>query len=118
MDNFIQERGSMMGVSIPYLNQWMEQLHKTNDKPSQPIGCILKLYDHDLSAGIKLCDSYCFVGILEFKNLPKSEQEKSEENEQQMSGVPNEDQMPVLHVILKKKMQILDNAPLQTYLGL
>ena len=60
-----------MGVSVPNLNPWCQQLLKegaaTQGINQSPVSSLLKLYDGHISK-YKLNEQVSFIGILEFKN--------------------------------------------------
>jgi hypothetical protein len=73
---FMSERGNVLGVSIPNLNNWVDQTLKegapSNVPQSQPKSAIVKLYDKNINA-FKLNEQITFIGVLEFKPAETSQ---------------------------------------------
>jgi len=67
---FMSERGNVLGVSIPNLNNWVDQILKegapSNKSQSAAKSAIIKLYDKNINA-FKLNEQITFIGVLEFK---------------------------------------------------
>lgn len=69
----MRERGAVLGVSAPNINEWVLDIMKDgapkdnqiNQKPSQ-ISSIIKLYDKNINA-FKLNEQITFIGVLEFR---------------------------------------------------
>lgn len=134
---FMQERGNVLGVSIPNVNEWVLDILRGGVPENQHIGqpqstqhsCIVKLYDKNINA-FKLNEQITFIGVLEFKMPTQQENEgnkinsveqaiinsAADDNQQQepeamldnfFSGIPNEDRVPQLHAITSRKMAVL-----------
>ena len=66
----MSERGNVLGVSIPNLNNWVDQILKegapSNKSQRAAKSAIIKLYDKNINA-FKLNEQITFIGVLEFK---------------------------------------------------
>jgi hypothetical protein len=66
----MSERGNVLGISIPNLNNWVDQILKegapSNKFQSPAKSAIIKLYDKNINA-FKLNEQITFIGVLEFK---------------------------------------------------
>ena len=111
---FMSERGNVLGVSMPNVNDWVDQIlrdgHPSTEKSRQSQkSAIIKLYDKNVNA-FRLNEQITFIGVLEFK-LPDSNQISSSSGQapatdedgqsfDQMAenffsgGIPNEDKVP------------------------
>ena len=69
--NFMFERGNVLGVSVPNLNDWVDQTLQNGtpslngQKQAPAKSCVIKLYDKNINA-FKLNEQISFIGILEF----------------------------------------------------
>lgn len=66
----MSERGNILGISMPNVNDWVDQILKdgfpSEEKQSPPKSAIIKLYDKNINA-FKLNEQITFIGVLEFK---------------------------------------------------
>ena len=70
----MQERGNVLGVSVPNINEWVVDIVKDGaPKPCQAEpthqsqnSAIIKLYDKNVNQ-FKLNEQITFIGVLEFK---------------------------------------------------
>ena len=80
---FVSERGNVLGVSTPNLNDWVCQILRngsvTEEKSSSDsqLSCIVKLYDKNINA-FKLNEQITFIGVLEF-TMPDPENAEMQE---------------------------------------
>ena len=82
---YMQERGNMLGVSIPNVNQWVLDILKqgkvkdnqNNEEVKQHQNeCLLKVYDKSINS-FKLNEQVTLIGVLEFK-VPEEGKEGEE----------------------------------------
>ncbi|CDW86598.1 mini-chromosome maintenance complex-binding protein [Stylonychia lemnae] len=110
---FAQERGNLLGISVPNMNQWLAQEPEKRAKT-----CLIKVYDENVRS-FKLNDNLTVIGILEF-NKRQSEDEEMKNvsggdddyDPMARTGIPNEQNIPHLHVITFRKDLILNNNQL------
>ena len=69
-NQFINERGNVLGISTPNVNPWVQQIlqHgqlKSDSPVEKPLSAIVKLYDKHVDS-YKLNEQISFIGVLEF----------------------------------------------------
>lgn len=69
---FVQDRGNILGVSVPNINSWVNEVLETGStKPNSPsnspsqMSALIKLYDSHINS-FKLNEQITFIGVLEF----------------------------------------------------
>lgn len=128
--SFMSERGNILGISMPNVNDWVDQILKdgfpSEEKQSPPKSAIIKLYDKNINA-FKLNEQITFIGVLEFKpdstQIDSSSSPADEDGltadqmaEQFFAGVlPDMDTVPHLHAISCRKMAVLQCPELLRY---
>eukprot|EP00347_Sterkiella_histriomuscorum_P016942 403351260 len=109
---FAQERGNLLGITVPNVNSWV----KNQNSQEKPKSCLIKVYD-DQVRGFKLNDSVTFIGILEVQKQAGGVAQSANGDEEMKidegsmyagadqgfeglsNGIPNEANLPHLHAI-------------------